>query len=146
MVRDAGGASGPVSLGPRQRRAAGAPEASPSWLLTYNDGLTDQLHFDLLAFVNALTELTTLAASVESDTISDAEGLGGSDVTALLSELTDVFTALVSFGKSLLAEATTAAASLSIAESCDFTPLTSLLALRLVKPLMDFSRLARSAQ
>jgi hypothetical protein len=45
-----------------------------------------------------------------------------------------------------LAELTSAAASLPIVVTCDFKPLTPLLAFKLVSPLTAFSRLVRSVQ
>ena len=54
--------------------------------------------------------------------------------------------ALVSVGKSLLAEVTTVVASLSILPTWGFTPLTSPLEIELVSPLTEFCRLSRSVQ
>ena len=54
--------------------------------------------------------------------------------------------ALVSLGKSLLAELTSVEASLWIVVTCVFKPLTPLLVVRLVSPLIEFSRLVRSPQ
>jgi len=50
---------------------------------TLHGGLTCQLHFDLLASVKLVTELTTLAASVAIPATCVAEGLDGSALTAL---------------------------------------------------------------
>ena len=44
---------------------------------TRRGGLTCQLHFDLLASVKLLTELTTLAAAVAIPAACAAEGLDG---------------------------------------------------------------------
>jgi len=96
--------------------------------------------------VKLLTELTTLPASEAIAAICVADGLDGSAFTALSSVSTDDFTALVSVGKSLLAALTTDVASLVIFVSCACRPLRPLLALRLVSPLIEFSRLVRSAQ
>ena len=62
-----------------------------------------------------------------------------------LRPLTEEEMALVSFGKSLLAELTSAVESLSIWVRLDFSPLIPL-PFKLVSPLMEFSRLARSVQ
>lgn len=105
-----------------------------------------QLQFELVAFVKLLTELSTLAASAATGARSAAEGLGGSAATALLSALTEDVMALVWLGKSLLAELTSAVASLSIFVSCDFKPLIPLLETWLGSPLTEFSRLVRSEQ
>ena len=59
-----------------------------------------------------LTELTTLAASAAIVAICVGDGLDGSALTALESVSTDVLTALVSLGKSDLAELTSFVASL----------------------------------
>jgi hypothetical protein len=105
-----------------------------------------QLHFELLASLKLLTELTTLAASLMTGAICAAEGLDGRAATELLSASTDDVMALVWLGKSPLAELTTAAASLSISLIFDFKVLTPLLPFTLVSPLMEFSRLVRSVQ
>jgi hypothetical protein len=98
----------------------------------------------LLALLKLLTELTTLAAFLLTVAISDAEGVAGSAATELLSAFTDEVMALVSVGKSLLAELTTAVASLWILLTCAFRPLTPLLAFRLVSPLTQFCGLVRT--
>jgi hypothetical protein len=108
--------------------------------------LSGQLHCELVASVKLLTELTTLAASLVTVAICPAEGLVDRAVTELFSASTDEVMALVWFGKSLLAELTSAAASLPIVVTCDFKPLTPLLAFKLVSPLTAFSRLVRSVQ
>ncbi len=59
-----------------------------------------------------LTELTTLAASLVTVAICPAEGLDDRAATELLSALTEDVMALVSLGKSLLAELTSVEASL----------------------------------
>lgn len=105
-----------------------------------------QPHLDLLAVVKLLTEATTLKASFETVAICDADGLDDKAVTDFLSASTDEVMALVWLGKWPLAELESVAASLSILLSCDFRPLTPLLAFRLVSPLMDFCKLVRSAQ
>ena len=92
------------------------------------------------------TELTTLAASLVTVAICAAEGAEGRAATALLSASTDDVMALVWLGKSLLAELTSAEASFWIVVTCDFKPLTPLLTVRLVSPLMELPRLVRSAQ
>jgi hypothetical protein len=101
-----------------------------------------QLHCELVASVKLLTELTTLAASLPTVAICEAEGLDGSAVTEFLSALTEEEMALVWLGKSLLAELTSAVASLWICDSWDFR----VLMLTLVRPLTEFSRVARSVQ
>ena len=97
-----------------------------------------------------LTELTTLAASLVTVAICRAEGLDGRAATALLSASTDDVMAVVSLGKSLLAELTSVEASLwivvSCVVSCVFKPLTPLPTFRLVSPLIEFCRLVRSPQ
>ena len=65
-----------------------------------------QLHFDLLVSPKLLTEFTTLPASSAIAAIWLADGLDGSALTALWSMSTDVLTALVWVGKSLLAALT----------------------------------------
>ena len=105
-----------------------------------------QLHFELLASVKLLTELTTLAASLVTVAICAAEGLDARPVTEVLSALTDDVMALVWLGKSPLAELTSAVASLWIVLTCDVRPLTPLLTVKLVSPLTEFSRLVRSVQ
>jgi len=67
-------------------------------------------------------------------------------VTAFSSASTDDLMALVSFGKSPLAELTTAVALLWIDLSWLCKPLIPLLTFKLVKPLIAFSRLVRSVQ
>ena len=89
-----------------------------------------------------LTELTTLAASLATVATCAAEGLDGSAVTEFLSALTDDEMASVWVGKSLLAELTSAVASLWIFVSWDFSSLIP----TLVSPLTEFSRLVRLAQ
>lgn len=96
--------------------------------------------------MNALAELTTLEALPATVAICPAEGFDGSAFTELTSLSTDDLSALVSFGKSLLAELTSAVASLWIFFSCDSRPLIPLLTLRFVRPLTEFSRLARVEQ
>ena len=59
-----------------------------------------------------LTELATRAAAGASAAIWAAVGFDGSDLTEVESELTDELMALVSVGKSLLAEFTKVVASL----------------------------------
>ena len=93
-----------------------------------------------------LTELTTLAASLVTVAICVAEGLEARPVTEALSALTDDVMALVWVGKSPLAELTNAVASLWIVLTCDVRPEIPLLAVKLVSPLTEFSRLVRSVQ
>ena len=93
-----------------------------------------------------LTELTTLAASLETVAMFAAETLDDRAATELLSALTDDVMALVWPGKSLLAELTSAVALLSTFLACVFRPLIPPLAFRLVSPLTEFSRLVRSEQ
>ena len=72
-------------------KAKQEPASTP----TRDRGLTCQLHFDLLASVKLLTELTTLAALVAIAATWVAEGLDGSALTAVWSASTDVLTAVV---------------------------------------------------
>jgi len=108
--------------------------------------VSGQLHFELLASMKLLTELTTLAASLATMAISAAEGLDGRAVTELLSASTDEVMALVWLGKSLLAELTIVVASLWIVSTCVFRPLTFPLVTELVSPLTEFCRVVRSVQ
>ena len=59
-------------------------------------------------------------------------------MTALSSVSTDDLIALVSLGKSLLAELTSDVASLLIVATCDFRALTFPLVAALVSPLTEF--------
>ena len=95
-----------------------------------------------------LTELTTLAAFAVTVAICAAEGPEGSAATEFLSALTEDEMALVWLGKSLLAELTSASASLAIVFTCDVRALIPLLLVKfkLVSPLTEFSRLVRSVQ
>ena len=104
--------------------------------------VSGQLHFELDASVKLFTELTTLAASLVTVTICAADGLDGRAAREVLSALTEDVMALVSLGKSLLAELTSVVASVWICLICDFKPLTPLL----VSPLTEFCRLVRSVQ
>lgn len=88
------------------------------------------------------TEVTTFPASLVTVAICEAEGLDESAETELLSALTDDVIALVSVGKSLLAELTTLVASVWILSSCDFRPLTPLLEFKLFSPLTELCRLS----
>lgn len=108
--------------------------------------LGGQLHFELVASEKLLTELTTLAASLVTVAICAAEGLDDRAATALLSASTDDVIALVSLGKSLLAELTSVVASLWIVLTCEVKPLMPLLTVRLVNPLIELLRLVRSVQ
>ena len=108
--------------------------------------VSGQLHFELVASVKLLTELTTVAASLVTVAVCATEGLAARAVTALVSASTDDVMALVWLGKSLLAELTSAEASLWIVLTCDFKPLTPLLVITLGSPLTEFSRLVRSVQ
>jgi len=93
-------------------------------------------HLPLVATIKVSTEANTAAASLVIVTICAAEGFDDRFWTEPFSVSTDDLMALVSFGKSLLAELTTAVAALWIALTCDFRALTLLLALRLVRPFM----------
>jgi hypothetical protein len=73
-----------------------------------------QLHFELVALVKLVTELTTLAADGTIAAIWPADGFEGNALTAVESASTDDLMALVSFGKSPLAEFTTEVASVWI--------------------------------
>ena len=101
---------------------------------------------ELLAVMKLETELTTLPASLVMVAIWAAEGLDDSAATELLSAFTDDVMALVWLGKSPLAELTSLVALFAMVVTCDFRPLTPLLAFRLVSPLIEFSRLVRSVQ
>ena len=94
------------------------------------------------ASTKLFTELTTLAPSLVAVATCVTDGLDGSAVTEFLSALTEDVMALVSLGKSPLAELTSVVASVWICLSCDLMPLTPLL----VSPLTEFSRLVRSVQ
>jgi hypothetical protein len=100
----------------------------------------------LLASEKLLTELTTLLALSPIAAIWEADGLDGSALTALESESTDDFTALVSLGKSLLAELTTVVAWLWIVVTWDGSELIPLLETELGRLLTEFCRLVRSEQ
>jgi hypothetical protein len=93
-----------------------------------------------------LTEFTTLAPALVTAAICPDEGLELSPLAALLNAVTEDWIALVSLGKSLLAELTRAVASLSILLACDLSALAPLLAFRLVRPWMELCRLLRSVQ
>jgi hypothetical protein len=105
-----------------------------------------QLHFELVASLKLFTEFTTLSPAGAIAAIWPADGFEGSDLTAVESELTDDVIALVSFGKSLLAEFTTEVASVWIFFTCACRPLTPELVERLVSPLTEFVRLLRALQ
>lgn len=106
----------------------------------------NQLHFELVALEKPLTELTTLAASEAITAICVGDGLDGSALTALTNESTDDLIALVSLGKSLLAESTRVVASSWIVLSWLLKPLTPPESVRLVSPLMELWRLSLSEQ
>ena len=95
-------------------------------------------HFPLVAVIKAPTEAATAAAFAVTVAICPAEGFDGRFWTELFSVSTDDLMALVSFGKSPLAELTSEVAALAIALTCDFRALTGLLAFRLVSPFMAF--------
>jgi len=120
------------------------PSTSNTWRRAIY--LSGQPHFELLASMKLLTELATLAASLVTVAIAAAEEFDDSAAAEPLSASTDEVIALVWLGKSPLAELTTAVASLWILSTCDFRPLTPLLVFRLVSPLTEFWRLARSVQ
>src|SRR4029077_2658270 len=102
--------------------------------------------FDFVASTNALTELTTLEALAASEAICDADGFEGSALTSLDSVSTDVLMALVSLGKSDLAEATSAFALLWIVLSCACRPLSPADGLKFARSLIELSSWLRSAQ
>jgi hypothetical protein len=93
-----------------------------------------------------LTEFTTAAPALATVAISPDEGLELSPPMALLNAVTEDWIALVSLGKSLLAELTRAVASLSILLAWDLSALAPLLAFKLVRPWMELCRLLRSVQ
>jgi hypothetical protein len=105
-----------------------------------------QPHFELVALVKLLTELTTFFASVATVAICAADTFDDSPLTAPSSAWTDDVTALVWLGKSLLAELPSAAASLWIFLRFASRPLIPLLGVGLVRPLTEFWRLVRSVQ
>jgi hypothetical protein len=78
--------------------------------------------------------------------ICPVEGFEASAFTAFWSEVTEDWMALAWLGKSLLAELTSAVASVWIFLTCGCRPLIALLAFRLVSPLAEFWRLVRSVQ
>jgi hypothetical protein len=92
------------------------------------------------------TAFTTLAAAGAIAAIWPTEGLEGSALTALESASTDDVIALVSVGKSLLAELTTLLASDWIFWSCDCRPLNPPIEERFVSPLIDAERSLRCVQ
>jgi hypothetical protein len=96
--------------------------------------------------VNALTVLTAAVAAVAIGARSDAVGLAGRPWTAVFSESTDDFIALVWLGKSLLAELTSFLASFSRIVTCARNPLAPPVLTELGRPLTAFSRLLRSEQ
>ena len=104
--------------------------------------MSGQLHFELDALTKFFTELTTLAAFWPTMKVCAAVGLDGRAASELLRVSTEDVMALVSFGKSLLAELTTVVASLWTCWICDF----KLLMPALVRPLTEFWRLVRSVQ
>lgn len=100
-----------------------------------------------MALTKLSNEFTALEALLATAAIWPGVGLDESPFTALSSASTDDLRALLSLGKSLLAELTSVVASLSIVVSFDFTALISLmLKFVLVRFLTDFSRLARFVQ
>jgi hypothetical protein len=105
-----------------------------------------QLHFELLASTKLLTELTTVDAALVTVAIWVAEGFAVSALTALVSASTEDLMALVWVGKSLLACVTTLSASVLILWNSASRALTPLLGLRLLTPLIEFSRSARAEQ
>jgi hypothetical protein len=96
--------------------------------------------------VKLFTELFTLAASWVTVAIAAAEGPDDRPAAELLRASTDEVIALVSFGKSLLAELTSAVAAFWTIWICDSQALTPLLAFKLVRPLTALWRLLRSVQ
>lgn len=105
------------------------------------------MHLELVESVKLFTEVTTLLAWLASAAMFAADGLDGNDLTVLSSALIDDVIDDVSLGKSLLAELTSAVASLWIFVSCVRSALTTPpLVSRLVSPLTEFSRLVRLPQ
>jgi hypothetical protein len=96
--------------------------------------------------VKLFPELTTVAASPPTLAICAAGGLDGSALTVAVSASTDDLIALVSLGKSLLAESTTFVASVSIVVTWVFRPLMLPLVARPGSALAEDSRLLRSEQ
>jgi hypothetical protein len=125
------------------RRVRRSWEAAESWL---GSAPLRQSHFELVAFVKLWTALTTLDASVAIAATCDADGLDDSALMSVESALTDVLIALVSLGKSLLAESISVVALLWIVLSCDWSPLRPPDSDRLAMSLTELSRLSRSAQ
>ncbi len=99
-----------------------------------------------MASEKLLTAFTTLAAAGAIAAIWPIEGLEGSALTALESASTDDVSALVSVGKSLLAELTTLLASDWIFVSCVCKPLSPPMLERFVSPLIDAERSLRCVQ
>ena len=101
-----------------------------------------QLHFDEVALAKLSTELTTAAACVAMAAIADGLGLPEIDLTELASVLTELVTALLWLGKSLLALLAADLALLSIVVSADCSELSPPWStLTLVTSLIDFLRL-----
>jgi hypothetical protein len=100
----------------------------------------------LLASKKLWTELSAVDAAEVTATICPAEGFDVSALTALESEATEDLTALVSFGKSLLACVTTLSAAVLTFSNCVCKVLTLLLGLRLVTPLIESWSSARAEQ
>ena len=96
--------------------------------------------------MNVWTEVTKSEACLATVAICEADGLVDSPLTVLVNESSDDLIAVVSLGKSLLAELTSDVADVWIFWSCASSPLSPLLAVRLVSPLIEFSRLVRSEQ
>lgn len=97
------------------RFSSSRPPATMSpYMATMLIGASPQLHFELVASVKLLTEFTTPAAAGAIAAICAADGFEGSALTAVEKASTDDVMALVSVGKSPLAEFTSEVASVWI--------------------------------
>ena len=102
---------------------------------------------DEVALAKLSTELTTAATCVPMVAIDDALGVPDICLTELASALTELVTALLWVGKSLLALLATDLALVSIVVSADFRELTPFWrTLTLVRSLIDFLRLETDEQ
>ena len=93
-----------------------------------------------------MTELTAVDAALMTVVIWAADGFAVSALTALVSASTEDLMALVWVGKSLLAWVTTLLASVLTFWNVACRALMPLLGLRLLTPLIEFSRSARAEQ
>src|SRR5579863_2374007 len=100
----------------------------------------DQLHLELVASMKVFTELTKADVSTATVAMLLAEGLDGNESTVVFSVFSEDSIALVSFGKSLLADLTRLVALVLILFSCASRPLMPLLRCKSVRPLTEFSR------